>query len=221
RALDLTFDFSALWVGVALALASAVLLGFVPRLPSSDASQGFGLTSSSLRITGATKRRLRIFAVIQIAASFVLLAGAGMLLKTLSALQAAQPGFQTSSILAINLPRIPLGRTAAQISQFYRELEQQVAALPGVEHAALGNTVPWRDTGTGPGLAFAVEGKRNANPQDDARAQFRTVSPGFFATLGIPLVAGRDFNEADRNGAEQVVIINSRLAGQLFPGQDP
>src|SRR6266581_8462704 len=86
RALNLTLDSSALWVGAGLALAAAVLFAFVPRLPSSDGSRGLGLTSASLRITGATKRRLRMFAVIQIAASFVLLAGAGMLRKTLVAL---------------------------------------------------------------------------------------------------------------------------------------
>jgi ABC-type antimicrobial peptide transport system permease subunit len=66
-----------------------------------------------------------------------------------------------------------------------------------------------------------VEGKRNSSPQDDPRAFRRTVSPGFFATLGIPIVSGRDFNDADRNGAELVVIVSQRIANQLFPGQDP
>ena len=95
RALDLTVDSSLLWVGALLAVVAAVLLAFVPRLPSADASHGFGLSSGSLRITGSTSRRLRVFAVTQIAASFVLLAGASMLLKTLLALQAAQTGFDT------------------------------------------------------------------------------------------------------------------------------
>jgi putative ABC transport system permease protein len=221
RALDLTLDSSALWVGVALALTASVLLAYIPRLPNSDASNGLGLTSSGLRVTGATNRRLRIFAVIQIAASFVLLAGAGMLLKTLLTLQATQPGFETSSVLAVNVPVISYGRSQDQIRTFYRTLQERVAALPGVEHVALGSNTPWRDAGGGSGFAFSVEGKQNANPQDDPRARIRTASPGFFATLGIPIVAGRDFNEADRNGAERVVIINQRIATQLFPGQDP
>src|SRR6185436_5780452 len=97
-----------------LALLAAVLLAFVPRLPNADARHGFALTSGGLRITGATNRRLRLFAVTQIAASFVLLAGAAMLLKTLLALQAAQPGFQTSNILAVNLPVSSFGRTPEQ-----------------------------------------------------------------------------------------------------------
>src|SRR5262247_3206188 len=82
RALDLTVDSSMLWVGAGLAIVAAVLLAFVPRLPSADAAHGLGLSSGSLRITGGANRRLRVFAMTQIAASFVLLAGAGMLLKT-------------------------------------------------------------------------------------------------------------------------------------------
>ena len=87
RALDLTVDASVLWVGVGLAVAAAVLLAFVPRLPSAEAAGGLGLSNGSVRITSGTNRRLRLFAVMQIAASFVLLAGAGMLLTTLIALQ--------------------------------------------------------------------------------------------------------------------------------------
>src|SRR5205085_5845416 len=91
RALDLTVDSSMLWVGAGLALIAAVLLAYVPRLPSANTSHGFGLATSSLRLTGSASRSQRVFAVTQIAASFVLLAGASMLLKTLLALRAAPP----------------------------------------------------------------------------------------------------------------------------------
>ena len=222
RALDLTLDASMLWVGVGLALLAAVLLAFVPRLPHADASRGFALTSGGLRITGATNRRLRLFAVTQIAASFVLLAGAGMLLKTLIALQAARPGFETTNVLAVNLPVSSFGRTPEQVRGFYREVQRQLTALPGVERVAFGSNVPWRDAGNfGDGFQFTVEGRTRENGQDDPRARFRSVSPGFFAALGMPIVAGRDFNEGDRLGAENVVIISAGLAQQLFPGQDP
>ena len=92
RALDLKVDSSMLWVGALLAVVAAVLLAFVPRLPSADAANGLNIASGGVRITGSTGRRLRIFAVTQIAASFMLLAGAGMLLKTLLALQSARSG---------------------------------------------------------------------------------------------------------------------------------
>src|SRR5262249_40248825 len=90
RALDRTVDSSLLWVGAALAIVAAVILAYVPRLPSSDTAHGLGLSSGSVRITGSTNRRQRIFAVTQIAASFVLLVGASVLITTLIALQRTQ-----------------------------------------------------------------------------------------------------------------------------------
>src|SRR5437879_3457533 len=110
RALDLTIDASMLWVGAGLAILAAVLLAFVPRLPSSSASQGFGLASGGVRITGSTGRRLQVFAVTQIAASFMLLAGASMLIKTLLTLQATQTGFDMHRGLAMNVPIMSYGK---------------------------------------------------------------------------------------------------------------
>src|SRR5690606_24005777 len=103
RALDVTVDTTLLWVGVVLALVAAVLLAFVPRLPASDAS-GTSLSTGGVRITTGTNRRLRLFAVTQIAASFVLLAGAGMLVTTLIALQTTQTGLNMRNVLAIDVP---------------------------------------------------------------------------------------------------------------------
>src|SRR5687767_6083539 len=118
RALDLTVDSSLLWVGATLAVAAAVLLAFVPRLPSADAANGFGLSNGSVRITSGTNRRLRLFAVTQIAASFVLLAGAGMLIKALLALQAAPTGFETRNVLALNVPVLSFERPVEQVTPF-------------------------------------------------------------------------------------------------------
>src|SRR4051812_30378384 len=222
RALDLTLDASMLWVGVGLALLAAVLLAFVPRLPNADASHGFALSSGGVRITGATNRRLRMFAVTQVAASFVLLAGAGMLVATLLQLQAARPGFETHGVLAVNVPVMSFGKTPVEIRGFYREIRRRLQDLPGVDQIAFGSTVPWRDAGgPGGGLAFSVEGQKHENAQDDPHARTRSVSPGFFAALGMPILAGRDFNDGDRMDSEKVVIISSSIARQLFPGQDP
>jgi putative ABC transport system permease protein len=81
--------------------------------------------------------------------------------------------------------------------------------------------VPWRDAGTfGPGFQFSVEGYAKADGEEDPRARFRTVSPGFFASLGVPIVAGRDFTEADRRDAEKVVIVSESVAWRMFPNQD-
>jgi predicted permease len=221
RALDLTVDATLLWVGVGLALTAAVLLAYVPRLPSSDASSGFGLSTGSVRVTSGTNRRLRVFAVTQVAASFVLLAGAGMLLTTLMSLQAVRTGFNTRNVLALHVPIVSYERAPDQVAPFYREALRRIAELPGVERVAIGTIVPWRDAGTfGPGFQFTVEGYARAVGEEDPRARFRTVSPGFFAALGVPIIAGRDFSDADRRDAEKVVIVSQSLARRMFPNQD-
>jgi putative ABC transport system permease protein len=221
RALDLTVDSSMLWVGALLAMVAAVLLAFVPRLPSADTSNGASLTSGGVRITGSTGRRLRVFAVTQIAASFMLLAGAGMLLKTLLTLQAARTGLDMHNVLALNMPVISYGRTPDQVQGFYKEAMRQIAALPGVDRVAIGTVVPWRDAGLfGPGFQFSADGHVRASGEEDPRAQFRTVSPGFFAALGVPIISGRDFNDADRHGGDPVVIVSQSVAQRMFPNQD-
>jgi predicted permease len=221
RALDLTVDSSLLWVGVSLAVTAAVLLAFVPRLPSADASSGLGLSNGSVRITSGTNRRLRLFAVTQIAASFVLLAGAGMLLTTLIALQRTHTGFNMRNVLAVNVPVIYDGRTPDQVARMYKEAMRRITELPGVERVAVGTVVPWRDAGGfGPGFQFTAEGYAKADGEEDPRARFRTVSPGFFASLGVPIIAGRDFNESDRRSSEPVVIVSQSVAQRMFPSQD-
>lgn len=221
RALDLKVDSSLLWVGAGLALVASVLLAYVPRLPMSGTAHGFGRGSGSPRITGSTTRRLRVFAVTQIAASFVLLAGAAMLLKTLIALQAVDTGYDTRHVLALNVPVMSYGRTPEQIVDFYRQTTRRIEQLPNVERVAVGTQVPWRDAGSfGPGFSFSAEGHVRAPGEEDPRGRYRAISPGFFAALGVPIIAGRDFNDLDRRGSEKVVIVSQSLAQRMFPNQD-
>jgi putative ABC transport system permease protein len=221
RALDLTVDSTLLWVGAALAIVAAVVLAFAPRLPSGDRSNGLSLSSGSVRITGSTKRRQRIFAVTQIAASFVLLVGASMVIDTLVALQSAQTGLDTQHVLAIDVPAMSYGKTPQQVVDFYKEAMRRIDALPGVGKTAFGDVVPWRDSGPNPGLQFSGDGHVHASDVEDPRAQSRVISPGFFAALGVPIIAGRDFNALDgQNNAEPVVIVSETLAQRMFPNQD-
>jgi putative ABC transport system permease protein len=220
RAFDLTVDPSLFFIGAPLAVAAAVLFAFVPRLPGGELSRSGG-ASAGHRATRSS-RVLRTFAVTQIAASFVLLAGAGLLLRTLLVLRATDPGFQTEHVLAVNVPIMNFGKTPEQVRAFYREVQRRVSAIPGVTSVGLGSTVPWRDTGGGGvDFTFSIEGQTKRDGEEDRRANSRSVSPGFFKTVGIPLVSGREFTEADRDGAERVVIVSAALAQQLFPGQDP
>jgi putative ABC transport system permease protein len=224
RALDLRVDSSLLWVGAVLAVVAAVILAFVPRLPSSGTPSGLSQSSGSVRITGSTSRRQRIFVVIQIAASFVLLAGASTLITTLIALQKAQTGLDTQHVLAIDVPAMSYGKTPQQVVDFYKEAIRRIDALPGVSETAFGDVVPWRDSGGpgGLGLQFSADGHVHVAGSEDPRAQPRAISPGFFAALGVPIIAGRDFNALDDQSTNQepVVIVSETLAQRMFPNQD-
>jgi putative ABC transport system permease protein len=221
RALDLTIDPSMLWVGAGLAVIAAALLAFIPRLPSSGGAQGFALSSGSARVTGAANRKLRVFAVVQIAASFVLVASAGATVKTLLSLEAAQTGFDIRHVLAVDVPVMHLGRTPGQIVDYYREAARRIREFPGVQNVSVGTVVPWRDTdGSNFALEFSADGHVPASGEESPHAMVRVISPGFFATLGLPIIEGRDFNDADRNGRELVAIVSQSVAQRMFPNGD-
>ncbi len=221
RAEGLSLDHTLIWFGVALALLSAVFLAFVPRLPSGPGSLRSGLTSGGTKMTGSSNRRLRVFAVVQITASFVLLTGAALLMQTLYTLEKIRPPFETSHVLAVNLPVMNYGRTPEQVTNFYHEVQRQVSALPGVSHVSTGFSVPWRDEqALNISFAFAAQGATRKSDIDDWRAKFRSISPGYFQTLALPILEGRDFRDSDRKDSERVVIVSQSLAQTLFPGQD-
>lgn len=222
RAAGLTLDFNLVWFGIALALAAAVFLAFVPRLPSSGGQLGTSLASSGSRgSTGSSSGRLRVFAVMQITASFLLLTGASVLMRTLYTLENTRPPFDTSHVLAVNLPVLTYGRSAEQIQNFYHDVQRRVSTLPGVDHVATGFSVPWRDDrGLDISFTFAAQGGARKNGVDDWRAKFRSVSPGYFVTLGVPFLEGRDFRDTDKDGSERVVIVSQSLAKSLFPNGD-
>jgi predicted permease len=219
RALDLTVDSSLLWVGLALAIVAAVILAFVPRLPT-DTSGALHLSSGSVQTTGS-KGRQRIFVVTQIGGSFILLAGASVVVTTLLALQRTETGMDSRHVLAINVPAVFYGKTKQQVVDFYKEVIRRIDALPGVNKTAFGMVAPWRDAGSGPTLQFCADGHDHSTGQEDPRAQYRVISPGFFAALGVPIIAGRDFNELDVKSQEPVAIISQTLAQRMFPNQDP
>src|SRR4029453_4341634 len=213
RALEVTVDMSVLWVGVGLALAAAVLLAYVPRLPSAHAPAGLGLATGGVRITPGTNRRLRAFATTQISFSFLLLAGAGMLLATLVALQTARTGYNMRQVLAVNIPASLTGLGDPKAIAFFQEATRRVGQLPGGEGAAVGSFVPWRDAGSmGPGFQFIVEGYTPADGEENPRGRMRMVAPRFFGVLGVPILAGRDFTEDDRRGKEPVTIVSQSVA---------
>jgi putative ABC transport system permease protein len=220
RAQESTVDASVLWLGAGLAVIAAVLLAYIPRLPSSNRSSGLGLSSGGVRITPGTNRRLRIFATTQIACTFVLLAAAGMLVTTLTALQTANTGYDLRRVLAVDLPEIVgPGLDDPARGTVLREVARRIRGLPGVEGVAMGESVPWRDLRT-TRVQFVAEGFQPANGEENPTGRLRYVSPHYFEVVGVPLLAGRDFADADRTSGEHVVIVNQSVAQRLFPNGD-
>jgi putative ABC transport system permease protein len=239
RALEVQVDGSLLWVGAGLAMAAAVLLAYVPRLPASHATpaaQGRPGRSRSViragepttvgvtnvRITPATHRRLRAFAMTQIACSFVLVAGAGMLLASLVALHTARTGYEDlRQVLAVDVPMSSLGTGDVEEMKFYQDMTRRIGSLPGVAGVALGNFVPWRDAGPAlRALPFTAEGYAPADGEENPHARLRVVSPGFFGVLGVPMIEGRDFSINDGSDSELVVIVSQSVVQRLFPNGD-
>jgi len=219
RALDTTVDSSVLWIGAALAMAAAVLLAYVPRLPS---RQGVGVAPGGVRITPGTNRRLRMFATTQIACSFMLLAGAGALLASLVALQRANTGYDMRHVLAVDIPALSTGVAPGQVLDFYQEVIRRAETLPGVTLASVGSNVPWRDAGAFGlgGFTFTVEGYTLADGEEKPRGRFRLAAPNFFAVLGVPFVAGRDFTDDERGKKDLVVIVSQTLAQRMTTNGD-
>ncbi len=220
RATEATVDNSVLLVGGGLAILAAVLLAFVPRLPSSRTPNGFALATGGVRITVGTGRRLRAFATTQIACSFVLLAGAAMLIATLLALQSTRTGYDMQHVLAVDVPTGATGAVAPNGADLYQESIRRIGRLPGVSGVAGGMVVPWRDPASQLKFRFSVEGYQRADAEENPAGRFRIVTPRFFSVLGVPLLAGRDFTDQDRSDTELVAIVSQSLAQRFFPNAD-
>lgn len=224
RAGEIRVDGLVLMAALATSVAAAVVLSFLPAI---DQEPGVGV---SLATTGRGptlsrgKRRFQhVLVVAQIAASMVLLAGAGLLIRTVSALQAVETGVRADHLLILDLPLG--GNMIRQVMNQpenlanYQHIRDRVATLPGVTQVALGSGAPLES----PFLYFDVkaEGRPLDPERPTPRAEFKTVDPTYFETAGIPLVEGRDFYETDRRGAAPVVILSQSLARALFGDENP
>ena len=216
RALEATVDGSVLWLGAGLALMAAVLLAYVPRLPSFHRPSARNPASGGVRLTPGTNRRLKIFAAIQIACSFLLLVGAGMVVATLNAMSTANTGYDMRQVLAVDVPPPASGAAGEATESFFQEATRRIGALPGVEGVASGMVVPWRDRFSFK-IQFGFEGYQPARGEENPSCIIRPVSPRFFVLLGVPIVAGRDFTELDRSDAELVAIVSQSVAQRMFP----
>jgi predicted permease len=173
---------------------------------------------------GQRKHRLqRGLVVAQIAVSVVLLAGAGLLTRTMIQLSDVDTGLKSEEVLTMEVPLLNPARLVPQADVenklLYDRMRQEISALPGVSEVGLGSNIPLRSSQIG--FDLKAEGKSLAVGEAMPHADFRTASPEYFRAAGIPLLKGREFTSTDRAGTDKVVILNQTLANRLFPGEDP
>jgi len=216
RADEIRLDAVVLGVSLLISMIAAIVLSAAPRLEGTSA-----LTASGKRSTaGRTTRRLQhALVVAQFAVCVVLLTAAGLLIRTLSSLQAVETGVRTERVLTLELPIESDLITFDERLAMYERMRGQVAALPGVQIAALGSNVPLVPTQFM--LEVKAEGRVTADNEATPRAIYKTADPGYFDAAGIQLLKGRMFSSTDRRETAKVVVLNASLAERLFPGQDP
>lgn len=221
RAGEIQLDGVVLAFAIGVAVAVALLLSFAPRF-SRDQHLAAALTAGSTRTTGGGRRRRlqQGLAVTQIAVSVILLAGAGLLVRSLSRLAAVDPGLNVQNVLTMEVPADFAALTSREkaIAQ-YEQMAAELKTIPGVQIVGLGSNVPLRRTEFQ--LEIKAEGRVVSPGEPQPSAEFRTADPGYFAASGMKLLRGRDFTLADTAKAQPVAVVNETLAKLLFPGEDP
>jgi putative ABC transport system permease protein len=219
----LRLDFSFDWRVYAFALAAAVLAGIVSGLPIALRASRSDV-HSSLRDAwlgrGNGKHRLHSDLVVaQIACSLTLLVAAVLLVRGLQRIETTNLGFDPRNLLNVVIDPSEAGYDQARTEDFYRELQDRIRALPGVQSASLAGTVP---IGAFPARTPVFSISRPLSPdQQPPSILFNAVDPGYFSTMKISLLRGRDFTREDRHLAPLVAIVNQTMAGQFWPRQDP
>jgi predicted permease len=203
---------------VAVAAFSGVAFGLVPALQAARGDVRESLVDGGRTTAGGGHRRFRNGLVVaEIALSLILLVGAGLLLRGFLKVSGTDPGLVSRGVLTAHLT-LPAARTD-MASRFYRPLLERLRALPGVRGAAVISMLPVQEAWTNGG--YTVEGRPAPPPSQEAVAEVRMASPGFFAALGIPVRRGRDFTERDGETGTVPAIVNEVLARRDFAGENP
>jgi predicted permease len=224
RANEIRVDGTVLGFTFALSVTLALLLSVAPFLPKEGALASIIAGGGRRMSGGLRKHRLqRGLVVAQIAVSVVLLAGAGLLTRTMIQLSEVSTGLRTEEVLTMPVPLLNLARInpSADVAnkEVYDRMQRAIRGLPGVVEVGLGSTMPLR---TSPiDFDLKAEGKSLAVGEAMPNAEFRTASPEYFRATGIPLLKGREFFASDQPGSGRVVIINKTLADKFFPGEEP
>ena len=213
-------DRSVLIFTVLASLLTGALCGLLPALQLSRSNPADALKDGDRGgSSGRGARTRHALVVAEVALSLMLLASAGLLIRTLGVLQRVSPGFRPERTITMQLllPQTRYSNAASMIA-FYRRLHDEVAAIPGVTATAVATTLPM--TGSDIVMGFTPDG-RAVDPNVRTSAAFFGVSPDYFSTLGIKIVRGRGFTDRDDERAPNVVVINETMAAKHWPGEDP
>jgi predicted permease len=226
RASEIDLDATVFLVALVSGVGAACLFAFLPRLPGQGqrALSGAGQTHA-----GATGRHMqRALVVAQVAVCFVLLIGAGLLLRSLLNLSYDSGGLDLDDVLVVEIPPALGGgaRTPEQDRAFYDGLLAGAGALPGVRNVALGSRLPLQGAPEGLGallaaMDFEIEGRPIEAGAPSPRADFRVVTPPYFETMGMSILGGRGLAATDTADSAPVLVINQAMAGHYFPDRDP
>jgi putative ABC transport system permease protein len=220
---EISINWQVFLFAFGLTILAALLFGLVPALQTSRGNLNETLKESGRTgAPGATRNRIgSLLIVSEVALSFMLLAGAGLLIKSFMQLRKIDPGFNAGNVLAVRLTLPPRkykqGEPRAQI---YKQLVEQVKTVPGVQSAGAVLSLPLGGDTFNVGRGVLLEGRRPV-PEEASNAAHLPVTPDYFRTLNIPLKEGRVFTDYDNEQAPKVVIVNETMARQLWPGESP
>ena len=217
---SLHIDARILGFSFALSLLTGMVFGLAPALQSSRLDLNEVLKEGGRTMSGGARHRLRsAFVMSEIALAVVLLVGAGLMMKSLLRLLQTNVGFNPQNVLTMTVvvPAGKYGEPAALVS-FHQQLKERIQSLPGVSGTGTVNILPLQGGNT---TRFFVDGDPVPAPGREIEANFRVVDESYFQTLGIPLMAGRMFDERDKVDAPGVVIIGKTVADRVFAGRDP
>jgi len=223
RAEEIRLDPTVVAFTLLVSLATGFVLGLVPALQVAKPQLTDALKETSRDSTGS-KRQNRMRAALMVAevsVSFVLLIAATLLINSFVRVQDVSPGFNPDGVFVgqIGVPASQYPDRSEKLANLYSRLWHRLEAIPGVKSAALNDTPPL--TGFGGPSPYAVQGRPVPPLAEQPLALRHLISPNAFATIGVKMAQGRDFNERDTPTSTPVVIINQAMADQLFPGEDP
>ena len=220
--LHLTFMGPVLLFVVIVAVLCSLLCGVVPAWHRTQPGWYSALHESGRSGTAGRggQQARSILVVAQVSLSLLLLAGAGLLFSSLTALQTVETGFQAGGVASayFSLPKSVYDNDEQQAA-FMTSLQDRLLAIPGVQSAALIDAIPFSNNGGS--ASFFIQGQPRSPNAPPPHGNIHVISPGFFATMRIPFLQGRDFTHDDRKTTEQVAIIDETLAHQYWPGQNP